>query len=941
MKQVFLESNRSKVSTNNDNVLGVSLRGSEKLLPVDSLTSIINLNELYNEERLNCQKIRLNCSINTICSNILFNPFTEIVQNEGSDSAVCINFLDSLENENLLNIKPIYKKKEDFSEGGTCNGATLVYNLIDDTQLSSELYGNLEYHCGLDFFNNHILRSKTFKCVNPIDPNDGVLPETNPIFNTMSDYHRNYDGQVVKEDTVKIGIRDFSFNDPKPYIMHLYQYEDLLTFKEAFNEKLKEQNGWFGFINKGKIKIYDKLNTEENNPLLDISKPINNKEACEFIDMYPTRDLFNFAPKYNNFRHRIEKNWNYCLTYPSENIKSGIPFINEATNSLRIILIDETYPSTMKIYSMSKHGLKQGDYINIYKGDSIVINGISVSEVEDEYHFFVRKNGYTVNSLLKVTDSGVHVKDENGTTTYKFKRNLMYYHDKNSNFLDFSFKKVVNGQEVDYYVRKFSRLPNWNLCHRLVDEKIIYDTEPDIIEKYQFRKIDDEYTDEQFENHIGKLAFSKSIYGDNIGEIIYNDDIIFDYLHDNLGRPLHEIFLTIIKNNKGNKEWYEENITSADTIEYSHCFDKVNCGFYLNPDMYDTNYYGDEEYSVSDTKTLHTKHENMAYSGLNITFINDDEHRDTDNDENDEINYYKNNNFYGDLCSYSHTTCEEEVIQECDYRFNTYVRERNDVLNLKLNSTNIKKDDYDVNAFSNDYQQCNVLQIKSLYEGYYYHPHFQIPIRTIDTELSQLDTKSSEIKYVTKINDTSFRIYTFENNYLEVGDYFILYQDATTEEDIPDNPVNAVTYVYMKVTKLHSLKEFECKLSTKDKDMTDNRWNILSNLSMNNKVFYKILKPHSNVPNYAEFLTDGSCKHVWREIIQNGFDDKNPNSIEHYQFTNNALYVTKNFNLYLRRQNPKNTSILTNTVYDDFKIKGHYLSTEDQNNYYSETKMKC
>lgn len=954
MKKIFLESNRSKTSTDAESVLGVSLRGSEKLLPVDSLTSIINATELYNEERLHCQKIRLNCVINTICSNVLFNPFTEIVQNEGSESAVCLNFLTSLtENENVT-VEPIYKEKEQFSEGegGTCNSATLVYNLIDDTQLSSKEYGNLEYHCGLDFFNNHILRSKTFKCVNPIDPNENDK-DKDPSFNTMSDYHRNYDGKVIKEDTVKIGIRDFSQNKPTPYIMHLYQYEDLLTFKDTFKQKLKERNGWFGFINKGKIKIYDKLNTEENNPLLDISKPINNREACEFIDMYPSRDLFNFAPKYNSFRHRIEKNWNYCLTYPSENIVSGIPFIEETSNSLRIILIDETYPNAMKIYSMSKHGLKQGDSINIYRNGAVIIHGANVTDVEDDYHFFVSKNGNTVGSLIKITDSGVHVKDDNGTTTYKFKRNLFNYHDKNSNFLDFSFKKVVNGQEVDYYIRKFSRLPNWKLCHRTVDEKIIYDIEPDIIEKYQFKNVkklteEAEYNDEQFENHIGKLAFSQSIYGDNIGEIVYNDDIVFDYLHDNLGRPLHEIFLTIIKTNKGRKEWYEEDEngqhnTTAETVEYSHCFDKVSCGFYLNPDMYDTNYYGDEILTVSDTKTLHTTKndtkDKITYGGLDIRAIN--ENHVGEDDDYDEVNYYKNSNYYGDLCSYSHTTCKEEVIQQCDFRFNTYIRERNDKLNIKLNFTNIKKDDYDVNEFSTDYPECKIQQLNSLYEGYYYHPHFTIPIRSISSEISQLEPKSNNIKYVTRISDTSFRICTFENNYLEKDDYFFLYQNSTTEDDIPENPVSAITYVNMKVTKLLSLKEFECELSTKEEDMTDDRRNILANLNMNNKVYYRVIKPHPDAPNYSEFLTDGSCKHIWREIIQNGFDEQNPNSIEQYQFTNNAFYVTKNFNLYLRRQNPRNTNILTNAKYDDFNIDGNFVLEENINNYYSENKIKC
>ena len=41
-----------------------------------------------------------------------------------------------------------------------------------------------------------------------------------------------------------------------------------------------------------------------------------NRNACEFIDLYPDRTLFSFLPKYNKYRKRAEKNWDYCITYP-------------------------------------------------------------------------------------------------------------------------------------------------------------------------------------------------------------------------------------------------------------------------------------------------------------------------------------------------------------------------------------------------------------------------------------------------------------------------------------------------------------------------------------------------------------------------------------------------------------------------------------------------
>ena len=49
---------------------------------------------------------------------------------------------------------------------------------------------------------------------------------------------------------------------------------------------------------------------------LEIERPYMYMNGGDFVDMYPGRDLYTFLPKYNKFRKRIEKNWNYCMTYP-------------------------------------------------------------------------------------------------------------------------------------------------------------------------------------------------------------------------------------------------------------------------------------------------------------------------------------------------------------------------------------------------------------------------------------------------------------------------------------------------------------------------------------------------------------------------------------------------------------------------------------------------
>ena len=100
-EKILLSKNKSKVSTNVNNSLAVQLVGSKRILPCDPMETVINEIDVYNEERENCNKIRLTVQVNPICSNVLFNNLTEIVRNEGANNVECLNFNDNLNFENL------------------------------------------------------------------------------------------------------------------------------------------------------------------------------------------------------------------------------------------------------------------------------------------------------------------------------------------------------------------------------------------------------------------------------------------------------------------------------------------------------------------------------------------------------------------------------------------------------------------------------------------------------------------------------------------------------------------------------------------------------------------------------------------------------------------------------------------------------------------------
>ena len=77
--------------------------------------------------------------------------------------------------------------------------------------------------------------------------------------------------------------------------MHLYRFDSTISMRTAFLERCEEIDGWWGFTNPSNINIPNK-----NDETILINRLINNKKACEFIDLYPDRSLYSFVPKDGN-----------------------------------------------------------------------------------------------------------------------------------------------------------------------------------------------------------------------------------------------------------------------------------------------------------------------------------------------------------------------------------------------------------------------------------------------------------------------------------------------------------------------------------------------------------------------------------------------------------------------------------------------------------------
>ena len=941
--KIFLQSHLSKKSSNTSNGVNVQFKGRRKLLPTNDVSEIVSQYDQYLLERESCNKIRLTCQVNPICTNVLFNPITEIVRYEGSNNVELLNYLNGsteLKNTNLL-----YKTTNVLCSSSSNNHHT---NAIRDTQLSNTKNGFI-YHCGLDILNNHLIRSNTFKTICRSDKDSDV-------FNTIGDTMRDVSGNPVIE-TLYFPVSSSVEGHKKDVEAHIYRYDDILQFDESISNRLiKKYDGWVGFYNRSKIKSYSNF---ENGDIMDIERPIMYKNGGDFIEMYPDRSLYSFVPKFNKYRNRIEKNWEYCITYPSSSTTEGFEsIINGDLKSLKAIYFDENSQgdnggSQLVIYGITKHGLKVGDFVNIYNTyiedgktvNEVVAYSAEVSNVVDDYIFILQGISSTISDTWCYLSDMTKKENDNETLYYndvEYKNHSNKYLTKSGSTIQYyiinnkyvnlddkaqniSYKKVVNGVECDYYVRVFEKVPNFKHASAVTSSEYdIYKNNSELIHEYQDKKYD-------FESHVSRLAFAKNIYGDDVGEIVFTDDIDISNLIDNLGRPISTLYIMFFKSNKGYKEWYgfyppnynyngNGFYISSDNVTYSHCFGMLTCG-------YETS---DESICNSNIDSIYTIN-NIGESsqGISVSKLNkgrDDYYYDT------EIAYDVDKKFYGDICCYDGYNIVEESIQPIMHRFNTAQRESSKSLSIEyyqnFNYDNIIYDDYDINqnfTIKTDVVK-NVNQKK---EGYYYKPFYPIEIKTFGSlnSVSPDFLKIIGIKKYDGENGRYYSISTLSYHYLSPGDKSMIYD---TEQD------KYYTLVTIKNNDSNYKKFYFVAYDEKGTEKVD--------LDISDYSKFKLFKiDNLEVSSHVSLLKDGTCRFVWRDLYNNGFSPTSAKSTEEYPFTNGAFYINKKIDIYVRRQDPYGVYGLYDGVGIGADISGDdsYTEVVSDNNYVKSDDIKC
>lgn len=1027
-------------SVDKEKFININFNSTNNSLINNGVYDTLNLNELFYAERSKSNLYRIILTIKPYCSNVLFNPCTEIMLEEGSGNVIRITKNGQNLNRESEVINRIQGKTKDVT----------LYDMIRNSEYSTEAIG-YEYHPGLDFFNNHILRNKSYRVVN-YNRSVNISDEKKYIFNTIEDFERTKDGEEVKR-CCRLDIND---TDQKE--KHLYNVDDVLRYdnKEAINTNLKDSDGWFGFYNTSTIEAKD----GKNEPM-DISRAINNKGNCEFVDMYPDRTLFSFSPKYNRYKNRLEYNWDIFFTYPFEscvdytykeketrtNIRTGNTEEIEVvkTKDFEVVqdgdcnglyIVDAQYKrsasgSKMMIFrTLTKHNLKKNDYIHILYNENekcclwnridkkFKIHEIGDINGDNKDYYFQIKDSELLDYLLITPkknerySSWDYVKDifyseilpsEIGvySSEKKYKKNELVKEIQNNeiggvyvciedtientnidnkrffiNLTDFVKKYASSGltqipQADDMYIGvktsngdfKYYTLYNHDLGWCFYDYAKILDSDDfimgiinnvfrdddgaivnetnhinsntkwhdyisfrmrkvvgDIECKYYVRKFK-KIKEEGYDNETYKLAYSNTIYGDEISQVTFTEALNLDGLVDNMGRQISEIYATIIKNNKGYKWWYLKDFAQKnfykDEVEFSHCFGPITSGF---------NFYGEK----NDRKEITDKRKNLG--DVRFMYNNPTEVNTGSNNEQHKLKLENSLNeyeimegddwFYGDIVEFSPSEYKETTICDVGYRFNTAQREygfgdrsRED---FEFKFDDIDQDDYEgefkVKQYVKSFEECYCK------EGYFYKPHYRLKIK----DFGNVNQATHNVLFIDKCEQilnkpNSFKITTKIKHNLNVGDKIIVYDKASNKEH------------YTYVSGVNGLMEFITNITITDV----NEVNIPIKIEDKSIILKSI---NHNIPHYATKILSGT--YLWRDVINLWENDET--KAEGYPFANNAHYIDTDINFYLKRQNFDNSiEELEAPLFKDIYVDG--LKSDDNSiyDYKEETEYRC
>jgi hypothetical protein len=356
---------------------------------------------------------------------------------------------------------------------------------------------------------------------------------------------------------------------------------------------------------------------------------------CTFLDMEPKRERFSFVPDINPFNSSTQpvKNWGLTITYPKEMDKSHY-MVNGGLLMIEIVEAEVSSRNMTAFGVPCLHNLNVGDMVKIsgttgYDGEHVIIR-TGLDNGDLKPYYFVIDLPYTGGSI-----SGIS-----------------------------RMKRMFGGQESEYYFRKFRKVKTRNTP---VIESDDYETYP--------------------------LAFSQNIFNDKISQFVFNEDIDVSDLTDNLGRPISELYLTIIK------------------TDSNGLFSQISSGI-------ETPFLPELNTSNINTFLLDVPVINKIHNGVTLPFVTHTP-LETGIDMTDL-------DLYGDLVEYNINEVKEIVLADVSHRFNTLNRETNGGPFTYVSSIGATP-------------STTTINLGPRQEGYFYKAHHLIKIREFSSYIEQGD----------------------------------------------------------------------------------------------------------------------------------------------------------------------------------------------------------
>jgi hypothetical protein len=353
---------------------------------------------------------------------------------------------------------------------------------------------------------------------------------------------------------------------------------------------------------------------------------ISKVALCLWNDMEPRRELFNFAPT-----NKI-KNWELTITYPA---LSADTFMTQGgLLCIEILPVTVGNRNMIAITTPVKHGLRQGETVRV--------SGLSSPIFDGDYP--VVRLGLDNGDMLEQ----YFVIDIDPATTVSLGINSR-------------MTRMVGEEPSIYYWRKFAKIPTVASLEMEDDDYDIY-----------------------------PLNFSKGLYNDVNCQFVVNEDIDIEGVVDNLGRPLSEIYMTIIKTNSDQ---------GAGAI-FTNTESGIEMPYIGNTVSFPT--------SVPDIRRIHNGTSPIPHTPLDNSVLI------TDSD------------YYGDVAAYNRFEVQEVILGEVRHKFNTLNREAGGTIADP--------------AIGGDNEGTFIMGNR--YESYFYKPHYKMELKEFSNYIEQGDSST-------------------------------------------------------------------------------------------------------------------------------------------------------------------------------------------------------